>query len=159
MVEKPITIVADTALPLRLVESTEQRLIDTATIQVLPKEVIYSRIDSSALHRIIDSGLEQSLAIINRNITSTPIRGSLRDELPSRVEKIDRHRTIPAINSRQAHLAALQTVVQYSPWIDADAEADFDIARHVRAGKHSKQLEKAVDEVLAEEEDAIPAVL
>jgi hypothetical protein len=31
---------------------------------------------------------------------------------------------------------------------------DFDTAQHVRTGKHSEQFEKAIDEVLAEE-DAI----
>ena len=84
--------------------------------------------------------------------------GSLRGELPSSAGKIEKHRTTPAINTQQAQFAALQTVVQNSRWINTDAEADLDIARHVRAGKHSKQLEKAIDEVLAEE-DAIPALL
>ena len=114
----PTAIVADIALPVRLVESTPARLIDTAINRLLPQSPIYSRLDSTALHRIIESGLEQSLTTRNGNITSTPILGSLRDELPSRVGKIEKHPTIPAINSRQAHFAALQTVVQNSRWTD-----------------------------------------
>jgi len=30
---------------------------------------------------------------------------------------------------------------------------DFDITRHARAGKHAGQLEKAIDAVIAEDED------
>ena len=75
----------------------------------------------------------------------------MRDELPLHVGKIEKHLTIPAINTRQAHFAALQTVLQNSHWLDSDAKTDFDIARHVHDGKHTKQLEQAIDEVLADE--------
>jgi hypothetical protein len=141
-----------------LVESTEESRIDTDIKQVTPQAPIYSRIDSNVLHWSIERGLEQSLTTRNGNITSTPILGSLHDELPSHVGKIAKHPRIPAVNSRQAHFTALQAVVQNFRRTDTDAEEDFDIARHVRAGKHSKQFEKAIDEVLAEE-DAIPALL
>ena len=151
----PTPIVANIALPVCLVESTEETRIDTTTKHVPPQTLIYSKIDSTALHKIIDSWLEQSLTTRNGNVTSTPILGSLRDELPSRVEKIEKHRTTPAINSRQAQFAALHINFQ---WTVADSEADIDIAQHVRAEKHSKQLEKAIDEVLAVE-DAIPTLL
>jgi hypothetical protein len=30
---------------------------------------------------------------------------------------------------------------------------DFDITRHLRAGKHARQLEKVIDTVLAEDDD------
>ncbi len=133
-VATPTAIIADTALPVRLVESTPARRIDTAINPVINQLSIYSRLDSTALHRIIESRLENSLTTRNENITSTPIFGSLRDELPSRVEKIDKHRPTPAINSRQAHFAALQT---NSRWSYLDAEVDFDIAQHVRAKKNT----------------------
>jgi hypothetical protein len=153
-ISTPISIVADSALPVRLVESTPVKIVDTAINRLLPQSPIYFRLDSTALHKIIESGLEQSLTTRNGNITSTPILNSLRDELPLSVSKFEKHPTTSAINSRQALFAALQTVVRNSRWTDLDAEADFDIAQHVRAGKHTKQLEKAVDTVLAEE-DAI----
>jgi hypothetical protein len=158
-VATPAAIIANKALPVRLVESTPARQIDTAINCLLPQSPIYCWLDSAASHKIIENGLEQSLTTRNENIASTPTFASLRDDLPPRVEKSDKHRTTAAINSRQAHIAALQTVVQNSRWTDADAEADFGITQHVRSGKHSKQLEKAVDEVLAEEEDVIPALL
>jgi hypothetical protein len=147
----PTAIVADIALPVRLVESSPVGLIDTPINRLPIQSPIYSRLDSTALHKIIESGLEQSLTTRNGNITSTPILGSLRDELPSHLGKIEKHHTTLAINSRQALLAALQTS---SRWLYLDAEADLDIAQHVRAGKHFKQFEKAIDKVLAEE-DAI----
>ncbi len=154
-VTEPTGIIADTALPVCLVESTEERRIDTDFNRLLPQSPIYLRIDSTALHKLIDSGLEQSLTTRNENITSAPIFGSLRNELPSAVGKIDKHFTIPVINSRHAHIAVLQS---NSRWAYLDSVADIDIAQHVGAGKHSKQFEKAIDEVLAEEEDATMAL-
>jgi hypothetical protein len=58
----------------------------------------------------------------------------------------------PAISSRQARLAVLQTDMYNSRRTDTDTEGYFDIAQHVRARKHSKQFEKAIDEVLAEKD-------
>jgi hypothetical protein len=158
-VAAPAGIIADTALPVALVESTPARITDMDFNRLPPQSPLYLRPDSTALHKIIESGLEQPLTTRYENITSAPIFGSLRDELPSRAEKIDKHPITPAINSRQAHIAALQTIVKNSLPTDAGAELDFDVVQHVRAGKkHVKQLEKAVDTVLAEE-DAFPALL
>ena len=141
---------------MRLVESTPARQIDTAINCLLPQSPIYFRLDSTVLHKDVESGLEQFITTRNENITSTPILGSLRNESPSGVGKIDKNSTTPVINSRQAHIAVLQT---NSRWAYLDATADFDIIRHEGARKHSKQFEKAIDKVLAEEEDAIPALL
>jgi hypothetical protein len=153
-------IVADIALPVRLADSSPVRLIDTPINRLPLQSPIYSRFDLTALDKIVESGLEQSITTRNGNITSPPLLGSSRDELPSRVSKFAKHPTTPIIKSRQALFAALQTVEQNSRWTDTDAEVDFDIAQHIRAGKkHAKQLEKAADAVLAEEEDAIPALL
>jgi hypothetical protein len=152
----PTGIIADTSLPLRLMETAEERRIDTAFNRLLPQSPIYFRLDSTVLHKDVESGLEQFITTRNENITSTPILGSLRNESPSGVGKIDKNSTTPVINSRQAHIAVLQT---NSRWAYLDATADFDIIRHEGARKHSKQFEKAIDKVLAEEEDAIPALL
>jgi hypothetical protein len=155
-VAMPNAIIAETVLPVRLVGSAEERRIDTAFNRPMPQSPMYFRLDSTVLHKDIESGLEQSLAASNENIASAPLLGSLRYELPSSAETIGKHSTTQAINSRQAHIAALQT---NSRWSNLDAETDFDIAQHVRAGKkRDKQLDKVVDEVLAEE-DAIPALL
>jgi hypothetical protein len=145
----PTPIVADIVLPVRLVDSSPLRMIDTAINRLLPQSPIYSWIDSTALHKIIEGELQQSLTTRNGNITSTPILDSLSDELPSHVSKFAKHPGTPYINIRQAHIAALQI---NSHWTDTEAEADLNIARHVRAGKHSKQFEKALDEVFAEED-------
>jgi autotransporter-associated beta strand protein len=158
-VAAPAEIIADTALPVGLVESTPVKLIDTAINRLPSQSPIYSRLDSTALNKVIEGGQEQYLATRNGNIASKSILDSLSDELPSNMSKYAKHSGTPALNSRQAHIAALQTVVQNSPWNDAYAEVDFDIAQQVRAGKkHAKQIEKAVDAIVAEE-DAVPALL
>jgi len=159
VVTQPTAIIADIALPVGLVESTSARLIDTAINRLPSQSPIYSWLDSTALNKIIEGDLQQSLTTRIGNTTSTAITDSLSDELPSHVSKFTRHSTTPAINIRQAHIAALETIVQNSRWSYLDTEADFDIGRHIRAGKHSNQFEKAIDKVLAEEEDAIPALL
>ena len=151
----PTLIVTDTALPVRLVESTPARRIDTAINRLSSQSPIYSWLDSTALNKIIEGAMQQSLTTRNGNITSKSIHDSFSDELSLRVGQIAKHPTSPAINSRQAHIAALQTSFRRSY---LDNEADFDIAQHARAGKHAGQLEKAIDEVLAEEDDAIPTL-
>jgi hypothetical protein len=143
--------------PVYLVASTPAKIIDTDTKHLPPQFPIYYRLDARALHQIFESRLEKSVATSIANDKITSILSSLRDELPSRVSQFAKFPAIPAINIRQAHFAALQTVIQNARWTDTDAEADFDIAQHVRAGKHSKQLENAVDEVLGEEE-VFPAI-
>jgi len=151
---------ADKALLEQVIsDSSTLRQNDSAIKYTPQKEPIYSRHDFTLPQQIIESRLENSLSTGFGNTTGTPILESLGDKLPSRVNKIEKHVTTSAISSRQAHLAVLQTNIHNSRWVDTDAEADFDIAQHVRAGKHAKQLEKAVDEVFAEEEDVIPAVL
>jgi hypothetical protein len=80
----------------------------------------------------------------------------LSEELPSYVKKLEKRLSTPAIDTRQAHLIAIQSSYR---WTDTNAEADSDIAQHTRAEKHTKQLEKAIDTVLAEEEEALLVVL
>ena len=138
-------------LPAYLVESTPARLIDTAINRLPSQSPIYAWINSTALPKIGENWLENPLAGKGTSNANTAVFTSLHDELPSRVSKLAKHPIIPAINSRKAHLAVLQ---KNPRWTATDSEADFDMAQHVRSGKHTKQLEKAVDEVLAEE-DAI----
>ena len=151
VVAAPAVIVADMDQPTGLSKSsTAAKPIDTANYHLPPQSPLYSWLDLTALNKVIVSGQEQSLSTSNGNITSSLIPGSLRDELPSRVSKFAKHPTSPAINSRQAHIAASQT--DYL-WVYLDAEVDIDVAQHVHAGKHSKQLlEQALDEVWAEED-------
>ena len=150
----PTPIVADITLPVHLVESTPARLIDTAINRLPSQSPIYSWPDSTALPKIIENRLENSLAGKQTSNANTTVFASLHDELPSRVSKFAKHPITLAINSRLAHLATLRTIVQNPHFSDAEAKVDLYLTRHSRAGKHSKQLEKAIDEVLAEE-DAI----
>ena len=160
VVAAPAVIVADMNQPAGILESsTPARPIGTANYRLPPQSPLNSWLDLTALNKVIVGGQEQSLSASNGNTAGSLIPGSLRDELPSRTGKIDNHRAISAINGRQAQFAALQTVVQNSRWTDADAEANFDIAQYIRTGKkHIKQLEQAIDEVWAEEDD-IPVEL
>ena len=156
-VAAPALIVADMDQPTGLSQSsTATKPIDTANYHLLPQSPLYSWLDLTAFGKVIESGQEQSLSTSIGNTAGSPILGSLRDELPSRASKFAEHPTSPATNSRQAQFATLQTVLQNSRSTDTAAEVDFDIAQHVPAGKHSKQLsEQAIDEVWAEEEDLL----
>jgi hypothetical protein len=144
-------ILVDKAPPVPLVESAGLLPIDTATKHITPQPLIYSQVDSFALHRIIDIGQKQSFTSTRGSILSTQILGSLCEELPPRGEKMDKHPAIFVAYSRLAHVVALQTVVQKSRSADIGAQLEFDISQLIRAVKHSKQLEKAIDEVLAED--------
>jgi hypothetical protein len=131
-----------------LVESTPARLIDTAINRLPAQSPIYSWIDSTALPKGIDNWFENPLAGKQTSNAKATVFASLHDELPLRAGIIEKRAYAPATNGRRVDLAALQTIGETT-----GAEADFDIARHARAGKHAGQLEKAVDSVIAEDED------
>ena len=149
-VATPKPIVADIALPVRLPEHTQTSLIDTTINRLLPQSPISSRIDLTALPWIIENWLKNPLAEKQINNSKTLMLTSLQEESLSHSGIIEKRVYTQAIYGRQAHFAALQT---NSRWSYFDTEEDFDIAQHFHAGKHSKQFEKAIDEVLAEEED------
>ena len=155
VVAAPKDIIADIALPVRLVESTPAKLIDTAINRLLPQSPISSRIDLTALPRIFENWMENPLAEKQINNSKTSILTSLHEELPSHSGIIDKRVHTQAIFERQAHFAASKTIVRNLHWSETDAEADIDIIRHARAGKHARQFEKMIDTVLAEDEDAI----
>ncbi len=111
------------------------------------------------LQRIIETWSGNPLAEKQISNVEIPILIPLHEELPSRTGVVEKRTYTSAINGRQAHLTALQTIIQNSHWYNADAESNIDIARHARTGKHARQIEKAVDTVLAEQEDAVPAIL
>jgi len=132
----------------RIIDAIMTRQIDTAIKYILPQEAMYFRHDSKALHRIIESRLDKSLTTSYGNDISPSIADFLCDELPPSTGKIEKQLTVITIKNRQTHFATLQ---KHSHWTEADIEADFDIAQHISAGKHIRQFEKAIDEVLAEE--------
>jgi hypothetical protein len=155
-VPAPTGIIADTASPVHLVETTPARLIDTAINRIPSQSTISSRIYLTTLPWTIENWLENPRAeksIIN-SINS--MFTSLQEELPSHPGIIEKRVYTQALFGRQAHIAALEA---NSRWAYLDAEADFDIAQHFRAGKHFKQFEKAVDTVLAEEDKNLLTIL
>ncbi len=157
-VATPLEITADAASPLILAKSTPAIRIDADSHRPLPQSPIYLPPDSKLSHNFFQSGLEQSLAPGTGNLAGTMLPDSSPAALPLPASKSQKHSAISDLNSRQALLAALQTVTQNSPWTSAGPEKDLDIAEYLHAGKHSKQSEKAVDEVLAEV-DAILSLL
>ena len=155
-VATPTANVAEIALPVRLTEPTQARLIDTAFNRLPPQSTIASRIDLTALPWTIENWLENPLAekqIIN---SKASILTSSQEESLSHSGIIEKRVYTQAIYGRQAHFAALEA---NSRWAYLDTEADFDIAQHFRAGKHFKQFEKAVDTVLTEEDNNLLTIL
>ena len=145
-----LELVPGKIVPVQLVKSTGAKLIGASRKQIISRSLHYQDIDIRALQLIIESRLDRSLAVKSLNDANIPAVGSSHGELSSHVKKIEKQPIISAIKNRQEHLAALQT---YSRRFNANnAVVELDIAQHVRAGKHSKPLEKAVDKILAEED-------
>jgi uncharacterized membrane protein YqhA len=102
----------------------------------------------TALPKIGENRLENPLAEKQASNAKTSVFASLHDELPLRAGMMEKRAYAAASNGGQVDFAAWQTIGE-----QAGAEADFDVARHARAGKHAGQLEKAIDAVIAEDED------
>jgi hypothetical protein len=158
-VATPTAIVADLALPVRLADSSPVGLIDTPVNRLPLQSPIYSWLDSTALQRTIYATLESVAVNKQTDNIKTSLFAASHEEFPSRTDIIEKRAYTPALNNHQAHLAALESIEQNPHWYDIEAEADFDISRHARAGKHASQLEKMIDTVLAEEEDIALAIL
>jgi hypothetical protein len=157
----PTSFVADIILPVRLADSSPVGLIDTPINRLPLQSPIYSWLDSTALQRTIYAYATLESVAVNKQTDNikTSLFAAAHEEFPSRTDIIEKRAYTPALNNHQAHLAALESIVQNPHWYDIEAEADFDISRHARAGKHASQLEKMIDTVLAEEEDIALAVL
>ncbi|MGA2797994.1 MAG: hypothetical protein ABSE63_10465, partial [Thermoguttaceae bacterium] len=147
-VATPTTIIADTTLPVGLVETTPARLIDTAINRLPSQSPIYSWIGLTTLPKVSENWWENPLAGKQASNASTAVFASLHDGLPLRAGIIEKRDNALATNGRQVDFATWQTIVDKT-----GDDVDFDIARHARAGKHAGQLEKAIDTVIAEDED------
>ncbi len=133
-------------------------LIDTAINRLASQSSIYSWFDWTALPKTSDNRLENPLAGKQVSNANTAVFASLHDELPLRAGIIEKCIYTPATNGRQEHAAALQTngftrSVKSTSGEKTGAETDFEISRHARAVKHAGQLEKAIDTVIAEDDD------
>ncbi len=158
----PVTDVTEVPSSLLIADSIPFRSIDVAIEHDPLQSPIYSRLDSTALHSIIDIRLESTPVGKVINEAKTSVFAALHDELPSSVEKIEKHPVALTNSGRHTHLTALQSVIQDTHRKNTagqDGQINFDFLHQNHSRKHVKQLENAVDTVLAEEEDAIPAVL
>jgi hypothetical protein len=141
------------------VESIPARHITKAINPILPQVSIDPRLDSTALHMILETRLDNPLVEKRINNTKTSLFTSLNNELPSSADIVKKHAYTPAITSQRSHIAALDTIVQNLHWNNIDDEVDFDIARHARAINYANQLKNAVDTILSKENDFFLAIL
>jgi hypothetical protein len=157
-VAAPAGISADAPLSVPIVESAAAIRIDSGGGRRQREASAYSSLAAWTLHEIVQADLQRPLAAITGPITGAPLLRSTREELRLRESNSQQRLALSAPKSRQAVPAALQSVLEDYNWSDADAEGGFDIAKYSPAGKHSRQLKKAIDDVLSRE-DAFVALL
>jgi hypothetical protein len=124
----------------------------------LPQSLIYSWIDFAALPGTIDDCLQHFSVGKQINETHTADLVSSYGEWPLYTAITKKRASSPAAINRLAHCAALQAVVQNSNRNGTDVEAGFDVMQHIQFGKNIKQLHKALDAILSEEEGICLAV-
>ncbi len=147
-------------------------LIDTVSNRLASQSPIYYWFDSTALPKISENRLENPLAGKQISNANTAVFALLHDELPLRAGIIEERANTPAREAAKGDspifvdmkigtvpdFGALQTngftrSVKSTSGEKTASEADFEIDRHARAGKHAGQLEKAIDTVIGEDED------
>jgi hypothetical protein len=128
-------------------------LIDTAVNHLSVQSSIHSRTDSPELFVVVEGRSCGALAGNQENATNRAVFRLSGNESSFAAGTTGRHAVAPAGNNWLAHSAALQTIVSHSSRNGVDAEAVLDIARHAGVKKHAKELENALDSVLAEEEE------
>jgi hypothetical protein len=154
----PVINVAYTASNRPVIDYFSARQVITTFDSILARVSISSPLDSTTFYGVIETRLDNHLGEIRSNNTQNSLYLSAQSELSSRLGMIKKHAYLPAMTGRRFHFAAVDAIVQNTRWNDTNEIVDFDIAPHVRAEKHSKPSEKAIDEALAEE-DAIAACL
>jgi regulation of enolase protein 1 (concanavalin A-like superfamily) len=154
-VTMPTALVARMATPVRLSEPvTPMSRIEVAANPFNPLPLptpICHRLYSMASGGAIENCLW--IPAVGRRLDEigTTVLTSSRDEMPLNTEIIQRRLYSPAV-TRLSHSVALQALVQESDWNDAHSEAELDVSRNVRTGKHIRQFETLLDKVLAEDE-------
>jgi PKD repeat protein len=150
----PAAAVADMVPRMRPVETAAAGRFDAELERIVPQAPISSRLNPTALPRIIANWLEIPPAA-RPTSDKTPTFAVFHEESPARASIIEKHAYVQATGGRQACLAALHAIMQDSRWVDTDAATDSAIIQHVRARK--RQFEKATDGIFAEEDDALLA--
>jgi hypothetical protein len=116
----------------------------------------------TALPKIGENWLENPLAGKQTSNANSAVFDSLQDELPLSAGMIEKRAYAPASKAAKGDSpifvgAKIGTVPDFAAWQTIEEatgdEADFDVARLARSGKHAGQLEKAIDAVIAEDED------
>jgi hypothetical protein len=130
------------------------KMIETVVNHISIDSPTDSNIDLPALFVIVESRSQGALTGKQAGETRNTAFTSSRDEPPILAGTARKFVSASAISNWLAHSAALQIMVSHPNRDGADAEAVLDVARHARAGKHTSQLENALDRILAEEEDA-----
>ncbi len=154
----PVTAVSGAAFGTSTTKAAE--IISTPTISSTDTEENMPAVNvASATVKTIAKAESIVTAIISSPLVKAPgstvrLDSAAQNELPSYPKKFEKQRMTSATCPRQARLSALQSNLH---WINDDVESN--IADHTRIEKHAKQLTKAVDGVLAEEEESLMAVL
>ncbi len=144
-----------TAAPpaLFIADSIPSRQFDFAIKNNLPQSPTFSRIASPALPGTIKNWLINPLALNQINEEKTTVFAPLHNESPLGASLTEKHAYSPAIIHRLAHHTALKAITENLNFNGDNVEMDFDASRHVRNGKRGGQLEKAIDAVIAGDED------
>jgi hypothetical protein len=167
-VAAPTIALADKTPPVPLTESFAQskpiaapliesfarsKPVDTAVHQFSIQPPTESKINSLTLPVIVGDWSYGVLAGKQAIQTKSAAFTSSSGESPSIADTTGKRPFAPAIDKWLVHSAALQTIVSNPDRSDGNSEAVLDIARHARTGKHTSQLENALDGILAEKED------
>jgi hypothetical protein len=106
-------------------------------------------------HGIIEAQLNVGHFEKLQNNIKTTIPTLLNEDTPSRSLKIEKQTAASNKFELRSHIAALQAIVANLYESDADVQLEDSIFSHIHTKNHARQLAKALDSFLHEEDDLI----
>jgi endoglucanase len=132
---------------------------DTVAAQLPQQTPMYSQADSGPISKTAVNWLGSVLARKRMCETEPSILSVSRDESPLAATATGDRQSTSYVDHWLAHSVVLQTVISHPSRNSASNEAVSDVALHMLTDRHAGQLKVALDNVLAEEDDAFVIIM
>ena len=138
----------------RTIESLNHKKVIISAVNHLPAQSTYLSHSLLALSNVLEGRLNNPLfEPQTHGKTTISALSSLEEKIPLRKNSFDK-KSVYSVNKQLVHTAALETLLE-----KAEQGFDIDTSEPILAPKHMRHVGKAVDKVLAEEDENLLTIL